>query len=155
MVPLTQRWSPMKKQANNIKELANYFDQELQTVLPITILPNGALGYKNFLVKQLSNANWGLFNVGTQDLLNQYYLKSCALMAAKFYNNIQIANRSEIKELDNHYRLHYTNLLLCKHNIVLVDKNRYPIMLTRMEESSFHTDLCKQKISKLFKSSAL
>lgn len=141
----------MKKQEKVIKELATYFDQELQANLPITILPNGALGYKNFLVKQLPNGNWGVFNVDNHDLINQYYLKTCALMAAKFYNHRQISKCYEIKDLDNHYWSNYTDTMMFKHNINNVDSDKYPILLTRLEESNFQAELYKNKISVLFK----
>ena len=115
----------MKKKKAVIKELAAYFDQELQANLPITILPNGALGYKNFLVKQLPNKNWGVFNVANHDLVNQYYLKTCALMSAKFYNHRQIDKCHEIKDLDNRYWSNYTDAMMFKHNIEKVNSITY------------------------------
>jgi hypothetical protein len=141
----------MKKRTKTIKELAKYFDEELQSSLPITILPNGALGYKNFLVKQLPNSNWGVFNVGNTDLVNQYYLKSCALMAAKFYNHKQVVKCYEVKDLDDGYWSNYSDSIIFKNNLVKVNDDKYQILLTRLEESSYQAKLYQNKISVLFK----
>lgn len=134
-----------------IKELASYFDQELQSILPIAILPDGSLGYKNFLVKQLPNKNWGVFNIKNKDLINQYYLKSCALMAAKFYNNRQFTKCQEVKLLDNSYWSNYSDSVIFKNNINKVSNDKNSILLTRLEESSSQAELYKQRISLLFK----
>lgn len=141
----------MKNKSKTIKELALYFDQELQANLPITILPNGALGYKDFLVKQMPTGTWGLYNTRNLDLVEEYYLKSCALMAAKFFNHKQVEKRNEIKELDTNYWSHYCDSLIFKNNIDKVSDDRYIILLTRLEESNFQTRQYKNKISILFK----
>ena len=141
----------MKNQTKIIKELATYFDQELQRKIPITVLPTGGLVYKNFLVKQLTNGNWGVFNIDNKDLINQYYLKSCALMSAKFYNNKQYNSCSEIKELDNGYWSNFRDTLIFTNNIKTVAEDKYLILLTRLEESNYQTDYFKERISVLFK----
>lgn len=145
------RGNKVKTSNKTIKELAQYFDQELQTKLPVTILPNGDLMYKNYLVKQLSNQNWGVFNILNKDLREQYHLKSCALMAAKAYNHRQLDKCSEIKSLDNSYWANHSNVLVYKNIINKIDDDQYPIMLTRLEESDFRANRDKHKISKLFK----
>ena len=61
-----------KKQV--VKELAEHFQNELDRKLPITVLPGGAAVYKNFLVKQSSNGNWGMYNYRNQTLIEQYFL---------------------------------------------------------------------------------
>ena len=63
----------MKKLPNKvIKEFSEYFDDELQRTLPISVLPDGSLVYKNFLIKQLDNINWGLYNIHSKDLINDF-----------------------------------------------------------------------------------
>jgi len=137
--------------SNTVKELATYFDQELHALLPITILPGGALGYKDFLVKQLPNGNWGVFNVKNKDLINQYYLKSCALIAAKHYNNKQHAKCYEIKDLDNSYWSNYSDSIIFKHNSSKVSADKRAVLLIRFDESTHKIQYYKKKISLLFK----
>lgn len=141
----------MKTSKKTIKELAEYFDKELQMKLPIVLLPNGDLVYKNFLIKKLANNNWGVFNSVNKDLKDQYHLKSCALMAAKAYNHKHFNRCNEIKLLDNNYWSNYSDNLIYKNIIKNTSDEKYPIILTRLEESEFQTCKYKIKISKMFK----
>lgn len=134
-----------------IKDLAYYFDKELQRQLPISLLPNGSLVYEDFLVKQLYNGNWGLYNIKSKDLINQYYLKSCALIAAKSYSNRQFKRCSEIKELDNGYWSNYSDTMIFKRNLTSVSSDRFTILETRLEESTHQSTVYKHKIYSLFK----
>ena len=141
----------MKNSKKTIRELAQYFDQELQTKLPITILPNGALVYKDYLVKQLPNNNWGVFNIMNKDLKDQFHLKSCALIAAKAYTHRYFYKCNEIKDLDNSYWANYSDFVVYKNIINKSSDEQYPILLTRLEESDYRANKVKNKISKLFK----
>ena len=141
----------MKNSKKTIRELAQYFDQELQTSLPISILPNGALVYKDYLVKQLPNNNWGIFNIMNKDLKDQYHLKVCALIAAKAYTHRYFHKCIEIKDLDNNYWANYSDFVVYKNIINKSTDDQYPILLTRLEESDYRANKVKNKISKLFK----
>ena len=141
----------MKNSKKTIRELAQYFDQELQTSLPISILPNGALVYKDYLVKQLPNNNWGVFNIMNKDLKDQFHLKSCALIAAKAYTHRYFYKCNEIKDLDNSYWANYSDFVVYKNIINKSSDEQYPILLTRLEESDYRANKVKNKISKLFK----
>jgi hypothetical protein len=145
----------MKKQHTNIiKEFANYFDQELQTTLPISVLPDGSLLYKDFLVKQLDNTYWGVYNILSRDLINEYFLKSCALMAAKEYNYRHYEKYQTVKLLDSKYASATNDVNVFKHNIGLVtDNEKYEIMLTRLEESNTLSQQYRHMILKLFRQS--
>ena len=44
--------------------------------------------YKNFLVKQLDNMNWGMYNIESKDLINQYYLK-CYKLTKGYAQNLR------------------------------------------------------------------
>lgn len=144
-----------KPQSKTIKEFASYFDQELQATLPISVLPDGSLLYKNFLVKQLDNTYWGVYNIISKDLINEYFLKSCALIAAKEYNNRQYETYQSVKLLDKKYASVTNDATVFKHNIKLVedDNEKYHIMLTRLEESSALSQFYRQTISRWFRQS--
>jgi hypothetical protein len=146
----------MKKQPskNIIKEFANYFDQELQTTLPLSVMPDGSLVYKNFLVKQLDNMNWGMYNIESKDLINQYYLKSSALIASKAYNHRHYAQYYEINNLDKKYATLLNDNSVFKHNIELTtDNEKYQILLTRLEESITQFQHYQKLILRLFRQS--
>lgn len=137
-----------------IRELAEQFDIELNKQLPITLLPNGDTVYKNYIVKQLPSGNWGLYNFKTKELVDQFFLKSCALMAAKAYNYVQMRRFKEIKTLDSRYWANYCDSQVYKHNIKITkDNDRYLILLDRLAHSQSQVGQYKAEISRMFKSS--
>lgn len=141
-----------KNKTKTIKELANFFDKELSSSLPLTILPNGAVGYKDFLIRQTKDGNWGVYSVVSKELINQYYLKSCALMAAKAYNSVQLEKYHEIKRLDNRYWANHCDTLVYKKNIKTAKEfERYLILLNKLENSEALTEHFKEEISRMFK----
>lgn len=143
-----------KQQTKIIKEFAGYFDQELQTTLPISVLPDGSLLYNDFLVKQLDNTYWGVYNTLSKDLVNEYFLKSCALIAAKEYNNRHYEKYQSVKLLDSKYASVANDATIFKNNITIeTDNEKYHIMLTRLEESIALSRHYKQIILRLFRQS--
>jgi hypothetical protein len=138
----------------HITKFASYFDQELQATLPISILPDGSLVYKNFLVKQLDNTYWGLFDIISKELINEYFLKSCALIAAKEYNHRQFGKYQSVKLLDDKYASSSNDQVIFTHNITLInDAEKYAIMLTRLEESTALSHYYQKLILSLFRQS--
>lgn len=137
-----------------IKEFAEYFDQELKATLPLSVLPDGSLVYKNLLVKQLDNQYWGVYNIISKDLINDYYLKSCALIAAKEYSHRHYEKYQNIKFLDNKYASVTTDATIFKNNIELItDDERFHVMLTRLEESNAQSQYYRQLILTMFRNS--
>jgi hypothetical protein len=140
------------KKQKTIKELAGFFDKELTANLPVTVLPNGAVGYKDYLIKQTKDGNWGIYNVLSKDLLDQFFLKSCALMAAKAYSNVQLEKYQTIKQLDNRYWANHCDMLVYKKNIKTAKEfERYLILLNKLENSEAQTEHYKEEISRMFK----
>jgi hypothetical protein len=140
-----------KKQV--VKELAEHFQNEFDRKLPITMLPNGGgMIYKDFLVKQSSNGNWGMYNYKNQTLIEQYFLKTCALMAAKAYSTTSLDKFFEIKRLDNNYWSNYCDNQVYRNNIKTAKEfDRYVILLNKLEDSEYKTQHYKEEISRMFK----
>lgn len=135
-----------------IKELAQQFESEINSSLPVAVLSNGNMIYKDYLVKQLANGNWGIINIKNKDLVEQYFLKTCALMAAKAYSSINMTKFVEIKELDNKYWANYSDSVIYKTNIKTAKEyERYLVLLTKLEESNRKTRFYKDEISRMFK----
>lgn len=146
----------MKKQTRKpkikIKELAEQFQYELDRKLPLTVLPDGGIVYEDYLVKQNKEGNWGLYNYKHKSQVDQFFLKTCALMAAKAYNNTQLEKFFEIKRLDNSYWASHCDLMVYKHNIKSAkDFERYLILLNKLEDSQSKETFYKEEISKMFK----
>lgn len=141
-----------KSKTKVIKELAGHFDKELQARLPITVLPNGIIVYKDYAIKKMPSGNWGIFNLFNKELIDQYFLKSCALMAAKSHSLTNIERLNEIKQLDNRYWANYTDSLVFKNNIKLAkDFDKYLILLNRLEYCNEQVNYYKDEISRMFR----
>lgn len=135
-----------------VQELAKQFEADLNRSLPISIQPNGSIVYKQYFIKQIANGNWGLFSLASKDLIEEFYLKTTALMAAKAYNNIQLEKYIEIKRLDNRYWANYTDSMIYGKNMKTAKEfEKYLILLTRYEHTAFLTEHYKEEISKMFK----
>ncbi len=135
-----------------VAQLANQLDKELSANLPVTVLPNGSIVYKNYIVKQLANSNWGVYNRINKDLVEQFFLKSCALMGAKAHSLTQVEKFLEIKRLDNRYWASYCDTMIYKNNIKnAVELDRYLILLTKLEHSTTLTEHFKEEISRMFR----
>jgi len=141
-----------KNKTKTIKELANFFDNDLSASMPLTVLPNGSVAYKDYLVKSVSNGNWGVYNKNNKDLIQEFYLKSCAVMAAKAYHHVQLEKFFEIKRLDTRYWACYSDTQVYRKNIKTAKEfDRYMILLNKLEESDEQTKHYKEEISRMFK----
>jgi hypothetical protein len=147
-------YKPKKKQTHEskVKELAEDFGNTLTKQLPVILLKNGAIGYKDFIIKQNSLGRWGIHSIhNLKETVGEYNLKTCALMAAKAYNSTQIARFNEIKELDNHYQANHIEHQVYKKNIKSAKElDKYIILLNKLEESVIKTEAYKQKITRMF-----
>lgn len=147
----------MKKQHRKInkikvKQLAEQFQEELDRKLPVTVLPDGGIVYKDYLIKQSKNEMWVLYNYKHGNLIDQFFLKTCALMAAKAYSHTKLEQFFEIKRLDNRFWANHSDTQVFKHNIKTAKEyERYLILLNRLEESTVKEQFYKEEISKMFK----
>jgi len=135
-----------------VKELAGQFEAELQKTLPISIQPDGSIVYKQFLIKKNQVGNWILYNKNNKYALEEYYLKTCALMAARAYSRTDLNKFFEIKRLDDQYWANYSDNQVYTKNIKKAkDFSKYVILLNRMEYSQERAEHFKEQISRMFK----
>ena len=149
---------PMKKTKKSktlpkvIKELAAHFEEDLKKSLPIVVHPNGIITYENYGVVKLPSENWGLYNLHSKDLVNEFYLKTCAIMAAKAYDSTRIEKFFEIKRLDNRYWAHFCDNQIYRQNITKAKEfSRYLVLLNKLEDSQAKADYYRSEISRMFK----
>lgn len=148
----TKPKSKPKANPKLIKELVTHFEADLAKSLPIAVQPDGNIVYKNYYVKKLNNENWGLFRLGTHDYIEEYYLRTSALLGAKYYNVTNLEGFFKVKRLDNRYWSNYSNTLIYESNIKRTkDFSRYLVLLDKLENSKQHAEQYKEEISRLFK----
>ena len=134
-----------------IKQLALELSSELDT-LPVTVLPNGDIVYELYLIKQTDTGHWELQDIHSHDTVFTFWLKSCALLAAYFYNITDFTSYREVKWLDREYYKNKSDSILFAHCLKTTkDFDQKVIFLNRLECSQSQTDLYKRKISRLFK----
>jgi hypothetical protein len=135
-----------------IKELATHFEEDLNKALQVSIQPDGSVVYKQYYVRQNASDMWNLTSLHNHDVVDSYYLKTSALMAAKAYSKADLTKFFEIKELDNHYWASYSDSLIYQHNIKTAkDFDRFIILLNKLELSREQTEKYKDKISAMFR----
>lgn len=144
----------MKKQpkAKIVKSLALHFEAEVNQNLPVTVRPDGSIVYKDYFIKTKKNGNWAVYDLKTRDEIQEFFLKTCALMAAKAYNHTQMERFIEIKRLDNQYWANYCDSMVFRNNLKKTKEfERYLILLNRMEHSEAQAANFKEEISRMFK----
>ena len=143
----------MKKQpkAKIVKNLATQFEAELKQNLPVTVRPDGSIVYKTYYIKSKKNGNWALYDTRTKDQVDEFFLKTCALMAAKAYCSTNIEKFLEIKRLDSSYWANQCDNIVFRNNLKKVkDFERYLILLNRLEETELQMSYFKDEISRMF-----
>jgi hypothetical protein len=135
-----------------IKDLAGQFEVDLANTLPISIQPNGDIVYKDYVIKLNKFSNWAL-HYKSGPIIEQFYLKTCALMAARSYNCLDLNKSNSIRQLDRHYWTNYCDTLVFKNNIAkkTISYDRYLILLNKLEYSQEKSDFYKNQISQSFK----
>lgn len=136
--------------SNLIKQLAEEFSGKI-TELPIKVLPNQDIVYEKYLIKK-NDQEWDLFSLETKSKLATFFLRSCALIAAKYYTKLLFQEYHEIKELDRNYKRTYIDTIFHKHNLKTTkDFDTKVILLNRIECSEADSERYKKTISRLFR----
>jgi hypothetical protein len=142
----------IKPRAKVVKELASQFEADFNKTLPINVRPDGSIVYKEFLILKTDSGNWGVYHLNNRSLIEEYYLKTCALMSAKAYARTDLNRFFEIKHLDNKYWASYCDHAVYAKNIKTAkDFSRYLILLNKLEHSRDLSEHFKEKISRMFK----
>jgi hypothetical protein len=148
----TRTAKPKKPRAKVVQELAAHFEQDLNKTLQLSIQPDGSVVYKNYLIKINELGNWGIYSIQSTHSVDEFYLKTSAVMAAKAYHNTNLTKFFEIKHLDQKYWSNYCDTLVYKNNIKTAkDFERYMILLNKLEHTEFLTGHYKEQISMMFK----
>ncbi len=138
-----------KKQA---AKLESYLTEEFQKELPIALMPDGSIVYKNYKIKQTKQKTWKLYRIGG-NMIDSFNLKACALMGAKLYSINRLSSYNEVKNLDQSYQKNATDAAIFKYRYdTVTDPVRKDTVLWRWELSNARANSYKQQISHKFKS---
>jgi hypothetical protein len=135
-----------------IKELASQLEEDLKKTLAVSVLPNGKIAYKHYIIESDNQGNWIIVKQGTINPVGSFYLKTSALMAAKAHDRNDLNKMFEIEQLDRDYRNNHIDSLIFANNIKKAkDFSRFIVLLNKLEYSQERTEHFKDKISKMFK----
>jgi len=90
----------IKRQA---EKLEKYLKEELKNNSPVVKISDKSLIYKNFKIKKDKKGCWIVSRSGGNDI-GKFNLKTCALIAVKFYSLNNLSKYNEIKNLDTDYQ---------------------------------------------------
>lgn len=133
------------------RELENYLEHNFQKNMPLALLPNGNIAYKDFIIKKTKQDKWELSRVKGNPL-DIFNLKTCAILGAKFYSVGNFSKYNELKVLDSFYFKHQVDSEIYKkrhdqtHDYALKD-----MFMARLSESKQQADYAKEKIISKFK----
>lgn len=140
------------KKPSLIKELADKLQLEFTQKLPVVILPNGDVSYKNYIIRRGEHSKFEVLQPIDRKIVDTFYLKSCAIMAAKFHNKLDFANLNMVKMLDMRYWSKHTDIEVFSKNLKSAkDLDKYLILLTRLEHSEEQANIYREEISRMFK----
>lgn len=134
------------------KDLQKQIENELLKELPIRVKDN-CIEYNHFLIMQDKDGYWCLYNnINGLDFLQRFFLRSCAIMAAKLYEKTKMQDFVTVKNLDSSYRNFANDIITFRHLIKKtnddVKKDNYYF---RLEECILKSKEMKRQIENLYR----
>jgi len=133
-------------------ELEIFLQEELKKELPVAILPDKSIVYKNYRVKPTKKGLWNLTYAKTGDYITNFRTKSAALLGAKFYDKNRFQHFNEVRLLDTEYWNNLTNCEIFKYRISTAkDLDRKDMLRSRYDLAHAKTKRSAEKLSLMFK----
>lgn len=134
------------------KKLETYLKQELYANLPVAVLKNGDLVYKEFKIKKNKKTdNWDVYS-SKYGKVESFYLKACALIAANFYSSSSFNKFKEIKLMDSQYQRNFIDAEIFKYRYdTTKDAEKRDVYLWRWEITNARAKIVKQEITNKFR----
>jgi len=133
------------------KKLESFLEEELKKI-PLVVLPDKSIVYKNYKIRQNKLGFWVLKHING-DFIDQFRIKTTASLAAKFYDQTNFKRYNEIKLLDSQYWNSNTDAEIFKHRYENTkDLDKRDIFMWRWEVTKGRAERYKSEISAIFKS---
>jgi hypothetical protein len=137
-----------KRQAN---QLEAFLTEEFKKNTPLAVLPDKSIVYKKYKIKQNKKGLWALGYLGG-DAIDEFRIKTTALLAAKFYDQTNLKRYNEVKVLDIHYWNNSNDALFFKYRCNNAkDLDRRDLFLWRWEQVDNRAKRYKDEITTMFK----
>jgi hypothetical protein len=142
----------MKNIKRVAKKLVKFYEDEKKN-LPLIPLKNGALEYKNYLIKQDSKEKWAVYLLKGKRLefVDKFNLKSSACMAARHYDRNDIMGVKEIHIIDSGYWNNHVDSEFFRYRFKTTkDSDKRDLFLWRWEITNQRAKFYKGKITTAF-----
>jgi hypothetical protein len=137
-----------KRQA---KQLETFLEDEFKKKLPLVVLADKSIIYKRYTIRQNKQGSWALSLAGG-DVIDQFRIKTTAILAAKFYDQTNFNRYNEVKSLDIQYWNNSVDASFfkyrCDHATDLIKRD---IFMWRWEQVDHRAKRYKEQISSMFK----
>jgi hypothetical protein len=136
------------------KKHHNMIEQQLLKELPIKIV-NNVITYNDYVIKQDSQEYWNLYaNFNGLDLVDRFYLRISALMAAKNYEKSKMREFKLILSMDQLYAKLHNDITHFRYQMKktndTVKKDNY---LFRLQECYAKISDIKEQIQQMYRTS--
>jgi len=133
------------------KQLENFLEEEFKKKIPFAVLPDNSIVYKRYKIKQNKQGFWNLNFVGG-DIIDQFRIKTTAILAAKFYDQTNFNRYNQIRSLDTHYWNNSNDASFFKYRYEHAkDLEKRDIYMWRWEQADHRAKRYKEEISIMFK----
>lgn len=145
----------MKNKRKIAEKLENIMQEEFHKNIPVVVLPDKTVLYKNYKIKPNKNGSFSLCYGGLNfEEIGLFNLKACALMAAKKHERCQLDAYKEIADLDRKYWNNHADAKYYETKIKTAkDIERYCMLHSRLDLSRQRAIDYKDKIQRMFSSS--
>jgi hypothetical protein len=138
----------LKKQA---EKLETFLEEEFRKNIPVLVLPDKSIVYKNYKIKKTKQGDWSLKSM-TNDQIKIFRIKATALLAAKFYDQNRFARYNEVCSLDTRYWSSAVDASFFRYRYEhSKDLDKRDLYLWRWEISNNRAKAFKEEISRMFK----
>jgi hypothetical protein len=136
------------------KKQHSMIEQQLLKELPIKIVGN-AIVYNDYVIKQDKQGYWNLYaNFNGLDLVDKFYLRTSALMAAKKYEKCKMQEFKLILSTDQHYAKLHDDITHFRYQMKktndIAKKDNY---LFRLQECYVKISDIKEQIQQMYRTS--
>lgn len=134
------------------KKLESFLEEEFKKNVPLVVINQRTLLYKNLKIVQDSNG-WSIYYLNG-DKVDTFRLKATASLAAKHYYKIDLKKVNEIKSLDLGYWTNFNDSNMFKQRFLTAkDPDRRDLYLCRWELTHQRAIKYKDQIALMFKQS--
>jgi hypothetical protein len=138
--------------AYQAERLERFLEEEFTKKLPILVLPDKSIIYKQFKIKENKHKIWDLRWAKTGDKLDSFYTKTSALLAAKFYLTSNHTRYNEVKHLDLTYWNNSVDASFFKYRLNTArDFNQKDLFFCRYDLAKERSKVAQGKITQMFK----